>query len=590
MIRQPVVVVLGHVDHGKTSLLDKIRRTSVAAREIGGISQHIGASEIPAETIEKICGDMLKQLQITLEIPGILFIDTPGHEAFTNLRERGGSISDIAVLVIDATKGFEPQTLEALEILKDYKTPFVIAMNKIDMINGWIPTPNAPFAVSFKKQSNDVKARLDEKLYTILGKLHELGFNSERFDRVEDFTKQIAIIPISAKTGEGISELLLFLSGLSQKYLISRLKIKVKGTGKGSIIEVKEEKGLGTTVDVILYDGILKKNDIIVFGTLGGAKSTKVRALLKPKPLDEMRDPREKFSYVDEVHAASGVKIFAPGLEKAIAGSPVFVSQDNVEKLKQKIEKEIASVLIEKGGLGVMLRADTLGSLEAIRKMLQSNKIPVSKAGIGRVSKTDVIDAYKIKGENRYYGIILAFNVSVSEEALEEAKKSEVAILNEKIIYSLLENYKKWVEAEREKEKKEAFTSLVLPAKIKVLPGFCFRASKPAIFGIEVLAGRIKQEYEMINENGEVIGKVKSIQKEKESLSEATAGMQVAISMDEPTYGRQVNERDVLYSNIPKEHAKLLLTRYREFLSDEEARLIEKIREIISRETNLNST
>jgi translation initiation factor 5B len=584
------VVVLGHVDHGKTSLLDKIRRTSVAAREIGGISQHIGASEIPAETITKICGDMLKQLKITLEIPGILFIDTPGHEAFTNLRERGGSISDISVLVVDATKGFEPQTLEALEILKDYKTPFVIAMNKIDMINGWIPTPDAPFAVSFKKQSAGVQADLDERLYTIVGKLHELGFNSERFDRVEDFTKQIVIIPLSAKTGEGISELLLFLSGLSQKYLISRLKIKVKGVGKGSIIEVKEEKGLGTTVDVILCDGILRKNDIIVFGTLGGAESTKVRALLKPKPLDEMRDPREKFSYVDEVHAASGVKIFAPSLEKAIAGSPIFVAQDNVDKLKQKIEKEIASVLIEKGGLGVMLRADTLGSLEAITKMLKSNSIPVSKAGIGRVSKTDVIDAYKIKGENRYYGIILAFDVSVSEEAAEEAKKSDVTILNEKIIYSLLENYKKWVEAEREKEKKEAFTSLVLPAKIKVLPGFCFRASNPAIFGVEILAGRIKQEYEMINENGEVIGRVKSIQKEKENLNEATAGMQVAISMDEPTYGRQVNERDVLYSSIPKEHAKLLLTRYREFLSDEEARLIEKIKEIISREMNLNSS
>jgi len=590
MIRQPVIVVLGHVDHGKTSLLDKIRKTSVAAREIGGISQHIGASEIPAEAIIKICGPMLKQLKISLKIPGILFIDTPGHEAFTNLRKRGGSISDIAVLVVDATKGFEPQTLEALEILKDYKTPFVIAMNKIDLLNGWLPTPDASFAVSFKKQLPDVKARLDEKVYELVGRLHELGFDSERFDRVSDFTKQISIIPLSAKTGEGISELLLFLSGLSQRYLASRLKIKVREPGKGSIIEVKEEKGLGTTVDVILYDGILRKNDIIVFGTLVGAESTKVRALLKPKPLDEMRDPREKFSYVDEVHAASGVKIFAPGLEKAIAGSPIFVAQDNAEKLKHKIRKEIASVLIEEGGPGVILRADTLGSLEAITKMLQSNKIPVSKTGIGRVSKTDVISAYKIRAENRYYGIILAFNVQVSEEALEEAKKSGVTILNEKIIYSLLENYKKWADEEKENEKKEAFSSLVLPAKIRVLSGYCFRVSKPAIFGVEVLAGRIKQNYEMINENGDVIGVIKSIQKEKEKLSEATSGMQVAIAMDEPTYGRQVNERDVLYSNIPKEHAKLLLTKFREFLIDEEIKLIDKIREISSREMNLNST
>lgn len=236
MIRQPIVVVMGHVDHGKTSLLDKIRKTSVAKREKGGITQHIGASEVPTDAIVKACSAMMTLMQTKLEIPGLLFIDTPGHAAFTNLRERGGSISDMAVLVLDITKGFEPQTLETIEILRDYKTPFVMAMNKIDLIEGWKSQPNSTFIASFNSQSPEVQQEFEKRLYSFVGRLNELGFQSERFDRVSDFTKQIAIIPISAKTGEGVNELLMFIAGLSQRFLKSRLHLKAKGEGRGSIL------------------------------------------------------------------------------------------------------------------------------------------------------------------------------------------------------------------------------------------------------------------------------------------------------------------------------------------------------------------
>ncbi|NYZ75800.1 translation initiation factor IF-2 [Candidatus Micrarchaeota archaeon] len=582
MIRQPIVVVMGHVDHGKTSLLDRIRKTSVAKREKGGITQHIGASEVPIEVITKACSTMMSLMQTKLEIPGLLFIDTPGHKAFTNLRERGGSISDMAVVVLDITKGFEPQTLETIEILRDYKTPFVIAMNKIDLVEGWASHPDSTFLQSFNKQSPDVQQELEKRLYNFVGRLSELDFQSERFDRISDFTKQIAIIPISAKTGEGVNELLTFIAGLSQRFLKGRLHLKVKGEGRGSILEVKDEIGLGKTVDAIFYDGVVKRGDTIVFGTVNGAKTTKVRALLRPKPLDEMRDPREKFLNVDEVHAAAGVKIAAPGLEDAIAGSPIFVAgKADEKKLIAEIDKEIKEVLIEKGGEGVILKADTLGSLEAIIKLLKDEKVPVSKAGIGAVVKKDVVDASGIKNQNRYYGIILSFNVDVLESAEEESRRAGITILREGIIYSLLDNYKKWVETEREQERTQAFSSLILPAKLKVMAGCCFRASHPAIFGVDIQAGRIKPEYGLINEKGISVGRVKAIQSENKSITEAKEGMQVAISMNEPTFGRQVNEGDVLFTNVPRTHAKMLLSKYREFLNDREIELLGKIRSIL---------
>ena len=562
-----------------TSLLDAIRKTAVAKREAGAITQHIGASEVPTEVIKKACGSLLKA---ELKIPGLLFIDTPGHEAFTNLRKRGGSVADIAVLVIDITQGFQPQTLEALSILRDYKTPFIVAANKIDLVMGWNPRKTNCFIESFNEQLPHVQVALDERIYELIGRLSQLGFQSERFDRVTDFTKQVVVIPVSAKTGEGIAELLAFIAGLSQKFLEKQLSVEVKGPCKGTILEVKDEKGLGKTIDVIVYDGSLKKNDVIVFGTVNGAAETKVRALLKPKPLDEMRDPKERFDYVEEVFAASGVKIYAPGLENALAGSSLFaVTDENKEECIAEIEREMTGILVESTGPGVVVKADTLGSIEAIEKLLTDAGIPIRKAGIGPVVKKDVIDASNAKAQNRYYGAVLAFNVDVTDEAQAEAAKHRIPIIESDVVYTMIENYQKWVEMEKEMERGEAYSSMVLPGKLKVLPGCCFRAKNPMIVGVEVLAGRIKPGYKIMNEKGEEVGEIKSIQKEKEPLQEAKEGDQVAIAIDtQLTFGRQVNEGDVFYTLVPKDHYRLLTTRFKEYLSESEHSLLVEIRRI----------
>ena len=304
-VRSPICIVLGHVDHGKSSILDKIRNTDIVESEPGKITQAIGASIIPLDAIKKVCGKLLENLNMKFTIPGILAIDTPGHAAFTTLRKRGGSISDIAILVVDINEGFKPQTEEAIEILKTYKTPFIVAANKIDLIPGW-KRKNEFLLKNIESQEMSTIGLFEQKMYELVGKFNEkFTIQADRFDRVQDFTKQVAIVPVSAITGEGIPELLMVLAGLAQKYLEQCLECNVEGQAKGTILEVKEEKGLGKAMDVIIYDGTLKVNDIIVIGGIDQPIVTKVRELFEPKQLVDMKDKKSKYTSVKEAVSAT---------------------------------------------------------------------------------------------------------------------------------------------------------------------------------------------------------------------------------------------------------------------------------------------
>ncbi len=580
-IRQPIVVVLGHVDHGKTTLLDRIRGTLVAAREAGQMTQHIGASFFPLETLKKICGPVLERVRGEIRVPGLLVIDTPGHASFVNLRRRGGSIADIAILVVDVMKGFEPQTLESIDILRARKTPFLVAANKIDLIPGWKSYSDKLFLESLKLQDPAVRADLDKRIYEMVGILSRLGFRSERYDRIKDFTKSVAIVPVSAKTGEGIPELLAVLIGLTQQYLRKRL-VTTEGPAKGTVLEVREEPGLGTTINAIIYDGVLRSQDTLVLGGKTGPIVTKIRSILMPKPLDEMRDPRDKFTPVDEVHAAAGVKIAAHGLEQAIPGSPLYAawSGNEVEELIKSVTEEIEQIRIQTEKVGVVVKADTLGSLEAILGELEKHGVPVRIADVGDISRREVVEASIVGEENHVYGVVLGFNVKVLPDAEEEAHERGVRIFLNNVIYQLIDDYVLWMRGELEEKAKKALEALVRPGKIRVLPGYVFRRSKPAIFGVEVLGGRIKPKCAMINTSGKVVGTISQIQDRGEAISEATIGMQVAVSMKEPIVGRHVREGDILYVDIPERHAKILLTEFADRLDLDELEVLKELVEI----------
>ncbi|WP_455284165.1 translation initiation factor IF-2 [[Eubacterium] cellulosolvens] len=584
-LRQPIVAVLGHVDHGKTTLLDKIRGTSVALREPGQITQWIGASLLPSSVIKETCGALLEQFKIEIEVPGLLFIDTPGHETFSNLRRRGGSAADIAVLVIDVSKGVEPQTTESLSILKGRKTPFVVAANKIDLIKGWKSTENTSFVVSFKRQAPEIQTELDNRVYTIMGTLSRLGFRSDRYDRITDFTKSVAIIPTCARTGEGIPELLAILAGLTQAYMHDKLETK-GGPALGTVLEVKEEPGLGMTINAIIYDGVLKVNDTIVLGGREGPISTKVRALLLPKPLDEIRDPRDRFLNAERVGAASGVKIAAPNLDLALAGSALYTVPHgkNVKEYARMIEEEVERLRIQTDRDGVVLKTDTLGSLEAITNSLSNYNVPLRLADVGDVSKRDIAEAEAVWVDDRLHAAVLAFNVKVLPDAEQEATSAGIPIFKAEIIYHLIEDYLKWFEEQRAAGIKAELDSLVRPGSVKVLPGFIFRRSKPAVVGVEVLAGRIRPKYPLIDENGRRIGEIMRIQDKGKDLQEAAKGMQVAASIDKGIVGRNLLEGQTLIVDVPEKHIKILQSRFVAELDSEEVELARSLVELKRRQ------
>jgi translation initiation factor 5B len=538
-LRSPILVGLGHVDHGKTTLVDKVRGTAVAATEPGLITQYISASYIPSSVISRVCGPQLSGMGIALEIPGLLWVDSPGHEAFTTLRKRGGAIADLAVLVIDVNEGFRPQTDESLNFLKQFRTPFVVAATKIDRMLGWQASPGSCFLPSFEEQPDSAQSELETKVYGLVGQLAERGFSAERFDRVTDFTKQACIVPVSGVTGEGIPDLLMVIAGMAQRYLKGRLRV-TPGEGKGTVLEVREYRGLGTTIDVILYDGEMRRGDYLVIGG-EDTVTTRVKALLEPGPLREMR-MEKSFRPVDSVTAAAGVKVASPGLEGVIAGSPVrsVGSESLVGKARLEVRREIEEVRIETDSDGIILRADTLGSLEALIKTLKGESVRIRKAAVGDVSKADVLEAMSMKDP-----IIMAFGGRLSPDTEKLAKDNKVPLFHSGVIYSLVDSYRQWVSDERKRAEERLAEATTMPGRIRALPGYVFRQSRPAVFGVEVLAGRIRPGCKL-TAKGRVAGEVREIQLRGDNVREAAKGEKVAISMDGVTIGKDLSEGDVL--------------------------------------------
>ncbi|MCL5930823.1 MAG: translation initiation factor IF-2 [Candidatus Thermoplasmatota archaeon] len=564
-VRQPIVGVLGHVDHGKTSLLDNIRGGVVASREAGGITQHIGATEVPIQEILKICKDIIGSR--TFRIPGLLFIDTPGHESFSSLRIRGGSIADIAILVIDIREGIMPQTRESLEVLKKFKTPFVVAANKVDLLEGFSGMKGA-FIPSIRTIAQARLEELDNKLFQLSSQMYREGFSADRYDRISDFTRNVAIVPLSAKSGYGVPDLLMVLAGLAQTFLESQLRNEDE-TAEGTILEVREEKGMGEVSDAILYSGVIKRGQTVLTGTVNGIRALKVKGIFKPKPLDEIRDPRDRFLPVSEVRAASGIRILFQGEGGVIPGSPFKEATGDLITLKNSIEDAIKSSF-KPSNEGIVAKADTVGGLEALVYELGRINVPIKKAEVGPVSKRDFTEAStNAVPENK---IIIAFNVPVDVKDFQDVK-----VIENRVIYSIKDDLLKAREEIRQKEVEEKRKAMTFPCKLLVMEGNVFRISKPAIFGVRVLGGKLRSRTQLMKIDGSSVGPVKSIRTGEQSLEEASQGEEVAIAMDGITVGRQIKEGDVLYSDINERDFRLLKE---ENLNVDENMIMEEIKSL----------
>jgi len=571
-IRQPIVTVAGHVDHGKTSILDKIRGTSIQEGEAGGITQKISFTTLPKENIEQRAGTTLKKFNIPVEIPGLLFIDTPGHAAFTNLRKRGGSLADIAILVIDINDGIKPQTAEVLQILKANKTPFIIALNKIDNISGWRTSESLLSLEAIDHQAINTKQNFDEKFYTIIGALHSHGITADMYSTIEDFTKKVAIVPCSARTGEGISEILAIITALSQKFLKSRIKIKEHG--KGVVLEVKKDKSMNF-LECILYDGKLSNTDEIAIATIEGETIiTKIRNIQEAQPLNK------GYKTKDSVEAATGIKMQITSKEEIFPGMPfqVIDEENTIENISEEFAQEMEEE-IQTDGYGIVIKADSLGSLEALLVLLRQKQIPVVKAGIGPITKKDIYTTNALPEEDK---IILGFNIGLAEdvESLEEIKK--IKVLTDPVVYKLIENFEEWKGEKLKDIERKKLEELPTICKLTILD-FVFRNSSPAVFGVRVDGGILKTKERFINKDDEKIGQIKEIQHEKNNVQEATSGQEVAISMPGVNFERQLTVGESLYTNLSE-------TEFRKFkdnknlLSAEEKSVLQEIAQIKRRE------
>lgn len=577
-IRQPIVAVLGHVDSGKTSLLDKIRGTGVQGREAGGITQHIGASFLPADTIREACGRLYDRLKSNSRIPGILVIDTPGHEVFKNLRSRGGSAADIAILVVDSARGFQPQTRESLKILQARKVPFVVALNKCDQISGWRSHPTPFISEEVKMQDDVVCSELDSRIYGIVGTLSVLGYRSEVFYRVKDFKSEVSIIPISARTGVGIPELLTVLVALTQQYMVDRLEQKEKET-RGIVLEANHETGLGETANIILIDGHITKDDHIVMARRDGVIIARPKAILLPKPLDEIRDPRDRFVSVETVKAAAGLKIASPDLAGVLPGTTIYAARtdEEVKRYTAAVRVELEEMFIDTQSRGVIVKCDTVGSLEAVVQMLRDASVVIAKADIGPVNRRDVVEARAVRESDRRLGVVLSFNVKILPDAAEEAESSRIRIFQEQVIYKLIDDYTEWIRQDILHEEDSIFADITPLASFTFLKGYIFRNSGPAVFGIRVDAGTLRAKTPFMNAKGRRVGVVHQMQHNGETIPEAATGQEVACSVRDVTVGRQIFEDDVYYTLPSSREARELQARFVNRLTEAQQKALEYV-------------
>jgi translation initiation factor 5B len=568
-LRTPIVAVLGHVDHGKTSLLDKIRGSAVSEGEAGAITQHIGATDIPLDTISGMAGELIDPTDF--DLPGLLFIDTPGHHSFSTLRARGGALADIAVLVVDVNDGFQPQTEEAIDILRRTGTPFVVAANKVDTTPGWNPQEGQPIQKSLEAQSERAESMLNENLYEIIGQLSDAGFSADLYWRVQDFQKNIGVVPLSALTGEGVPDLLTVLMGLSQRFMKEEMEIDVQGPGEGTVLEVKDERGFGATIDTVVYDGVVRNGDQVVVGGQDEPIVTEIRALLQPRPLEEIRTEKQ-FEKVAEVGAAAGVKIAAPDLDRAMAGAPVRIVRDRPEaEVVEDVKAELAEIEVETAENGVVVKADTLGSLEAMANALREAEVPILRAEVGDIAPRDIAVAETANQDE--HKAILGFNVDLLANAESELESADVKLFTDDVIYQLIEEYETYVEEKQRAQQETVLDKVVRPARFRILPDHTFRQNDPAVVGVEVISGTVQNNRNVGMFEGnefERVGQLSGIQKQGDDVDEARAGERVSIAIDGPTVGRGIEEGDTLWTEVPEKHAKILEQELKEEITADE--------------------
>ncbi|KAI6235010.1 Eukaryotic translation initiation factor 5B [Aphelenchoides besseyi] len=590
-LRSPVICVLGHVDTGKTKMLDTIRRTNVQDGEAGGITQQIGATRIPDTAIQERCRHVRDFNAEAMTIPGFLVIDTPGHESFANLRSRGSSLCDFAILVVDIMHGLEPQTIESLQLLLKRQTPFVVALNKIDRLYGYESNPRKDIWQHLRAQPQNTQAEFKQRWDSTVLQFSEQGMNIALAKDKKDPKEYISVVPTSAYHGDGIGNLMAHIVEQSQTSLAQKLAFcdELDCT----VMEVRPLPGLGLTIDVILVNGYLRKNDFIILSGTKGPIVTIIRDLLMPAPLREMRVKNEYNNY-KEIRGAQGVKILAKDMEHAVAGLPIYATSniDEVkvfeEYAKHQLEKALTSIKTKSEG--VYVQASTLGSLEALLEFLKSQKIPVSNVNIGPVHKKDVQKSAVMLETNPEFACILAFDVPVNRDVQQFADREGVRIFQADIIYHLERDFLAYREELKMKRRRENEHLAIFPCRLRILPQHIFNARNPIVLGVSVEAGKLKKGTPIVAKTPDDIvflGTVTSIEQNHDLIDMARAGDEVSIKIENTTgeapklYGRHFTHTDELVSRISRQSIDVCKNYFRDDLSKDDWSVVIQLKKLL---------
>lgn len=586
-LKAPVVCFLGHVDAGKTSLMDIIRDTSIQENESGGITQNIGSSFISIADIREKTTTIKGKFCVEHIIPGFLIIDTPGHQAFSSLRERGSSLCDLGILVIDIEEGLQPQTIESIKLLTSKKVPFVIAATKLDKIYNWEETNCLSLQNAFKKQTKDVVMTVVSYIDSIKYELKKEGVKSEFYSKNKKTNRVYSIIPVSSKTKEGLADLLSFLVYLSQNWMSG--KITYQDKIKASIMNCHQDRNQGWVIDVILSNGTLNIGDKFAVAKKSGPHLFTVRNLLTQNTNSKLWIQHQS------VRASAGVRILGSSLDNCYTGTRLYLAIDP-KKALEKVDRELTDFwkVFNYNQNGIVLMAETLGELEACYNVFKEQSINVLDVKIGRLVDTDIgrvklkLDG-ELKNENR---VIIFFGDKTEKQKTELDKcaiSHKIKLIISPVVYHLLEKYQEYKDKCLENRRVTLTNSgeAIFPCRLRILKQHIYMTggSDDILMGVKVMKGILHKGTPLIVPGKNVVlGKVISIQKNHKELDKLESGKEACIRVnkdDYVSYGRHFDFKDIVVSHISRESIDILKDNFRDRMEKEDWMLVIELKKLL---------